>query len=101
VCSSDLGQRCGTSRYYQAGDGGERGTCNCAFAGTYRRDVEAQDLGCLSALGTWWAATDDGWLQRVDHRRPRRATPLLDALIREYEASEVELEPQERRRSAR
>jgi hypothetical protein len=99
--AAHAGQRCGTCRYFQAVDSGERGTCNCAFAGSYRRNVDAQELDCLGALGTWWAATDEGWLQRAENRRPRRATPLLDALLREYEATEAAEQSQERRRSAR
>lgn len=82
------GQRCGTCRYFRPGEGGERGACGCQFAGTYRQTVATQDLGCLGPLGTWWAATDDGWLQKTEPRRPRRATPLLDTLERELSERE-------------
>jgi len=93
------GQRCGSCRFFQSADGG-KGSCGCAFTAVYRRPVEPQELGCLNALGTWWAASDEGWLERTE-RRPRRATPLLDALLRDHEAEESVRASGERRRSAR
>jgi hypothetical protein len=79
------GQRCGTCRYYRTGEGG-RGACACQFAPTYRQPVPARELPCLNQLGAWWAASDEGWLEKTEARRPRRATPLLDALERELTA---------------
>jgi hypothetical protein len=104
---TQAGRRCGTCRYFRspsgvpdgAGGGGASGVCGCQVAGTYHQPVTTQELGCLNALGSWWAASDEGWLQKAESRRPRRATPLLDALEREM-AERAELVP-ERRRSAR
>jgi len=93
------GRRCSGCRFFQSSDG-VRGSCGCTLAPVHRRPVESQDLGCLSTLGTWWSATDDGWLERAE-RRPRRATPLLDSLLREREAEEVASAGGEQRRSAR
>jgi len=80
------GQRCGTCRFFQPAEMG-RGACNCPFAPVHRQQTEAEGLPCATALGVWWAAPDEGWLERTE-RRPRRATPLLDALLREREAME-------------
>ncbi len=80
------GQRCGTCRFFQPSEMG-RGTCNCPFAPVHRQQTEGEGLPCATALGIWWAAPDEGWLERTE-RRPRRATPLLDALLREREAME-------------
>lgn len=93
------GQRCGTCRFFQA-SGTEHGICNCPFAPVYRRQTRAESLDCLSALGIWWSAPDEGWLERTE-RRPRRATPLLDALLREREAVEPLRAAPERRRGTR
>lgn len=93
------GQRCGTCRFFQAAETG-RGACNCSFAPVYRRQTNAEGLGCLSALGTWWSAPDEGWLERTE-RRPRRATPLLDTLLRERDAVEPLHAAPERRRGTR
>jgi len=82
------GQRCGTCRYYRTGEG-SRGACACQFAPTYRQPVPARELPCLNQLGAWWAASDEGWLEKTEARRPRRATPLLDALEREAAAQGV------------
>jgi len=79
-------QSCGTCRFFQAAEMG-RGACNCPFAPVYHQQTEAEALPCATALGVWWAAPDEGWLERAE-RRPRRATPLLDALLREREAME-------------
>ncbi|HET8630670.1 MAG TPA: hypothetical protein VFL91_24900 [Thermomicrobiales bacterium] len=76
------GKRCGTCRYFRPGDNG-RGACGCEFSPVYRQTLPAQELGCLTGLGNWWIETDDGWLEKTEPRRPRRATPLLDALERE------------------
>ncbi|HEX5506627.1 MAG TPA: hypothetical protein VFW96_28685, partial [Thermomicrobiales bacterium] len=64
----------------------------------YRQTLPAQELGCLTALGAWWIETDDGWLEKTEARRPRRATPLLDALERELTE---QVATTERRRSVR
>lgn len=80
------GQRCGTCRFFQPTELG-RGTCNCPFAPVHRQQTESEGLPCATALGVWWATPDEGWLERAE-RRPRRATPLLDALMREREAME-------------
>lgn len=93
-----VGQRCGTCRYFRSGEQG-RGVCEAPFAPTYRQPVKAPELACFSALGAWWAATDEGWLEKTEPRRPKRATPLLDALEREL-APRVAA-PAERRRHAR
>ena len=79
-------QRCGTCRFFQAAEVG-RGLCNCPFAPVYHQQTETESLPCTTSLGVWWAAPDEGWLERTE-RRPRRATPLLDALLREREAME-------------
>jgi hypothetical protein len=95
------GQCCGTCRYFQTNDG-QRGTCACQFTQCHRQPVGAPDLGCLSGLGAWWAPTDEGWLQRAEPRRPRRATPLLDALEREVMlAEQASSRGRERRRNVR
>jgi hypothetical protein len=80
------GQRCGTCRFFQPADAG-RGSCNCPFSPVHRQQTEVEGLPCATALGVWWAAPDEGWLERTE-RRPRRATPLLDALLLEREAME-------------
>jgi len=80
------GQRCGTCRFFQPTELG-RGSCNCPFAPVHRQQTESEGLPCATALGVWWATPDEGWLERAE-RRPRRATPLLDALLREREAME-------------
>jgi len=80
------GQRCGTCRFFQSAEMG-RGSCTSPFAPVYHQQTEAEGLPCATALGVWWAAPDEGWLERTE-RRPRRATPLLDALLREREAME-------------
>jgi hypothetical protein len=80
------GRRCGTCRFFQPTEMG-RGTCACPFAPVHRRQTVVEGLPCATALGTWWAAPDEGWLERTE-RRPRRATPLLDALLRERETME-------------
>ena len=79
-------QSCDTCRFFQAAELG-RGACNCPFAPVYHQQTEGAALPCATALGVWWAAPDEGWLERTE-RRPRRATPLLDALLREREAME-------------
>ncbi len=90
-------QRCGTCRYFRP-TAGTQGTCGCTFTQVAGRPVEPGELACLSGLGTWWAAADNGWLESTE-RRPRRATPLLDALQREYEEELARLAPE--RRTAR
>jgi len=99
---AQAGKRCGTCRYYQATDGG-RGACGCQFAPVYRQPLPPQELGCLNPLGSWWAAGDEGWLEKTEPRRPRRATPLLDALERELSeiAALAAAGALERRRQAR
>lgn len=92
------GQRCGNCRFFRPADGGQ-GSCGCSFSRVYGQPIGPQGLSCLDGLGTWWAATDEGWLERTE-RRPRRATPLLDALLREREEELARSMP-ERRRSAR
>lgn len=84
--AAHAGQRCGTCRFFQSTEMG-RGLCNCPFAPVHRQQTEAEGLPCATALGVWWAAPDEGWLERAE-RRPRRATPLLDAFLREHEAME-------------
>jgi hypothetical protein len=81
--AAHAGQRCGTCRYFQALDGAERGNCACAFAGSYRQAQGRQDLGCINSFGTWWAANDDGWLQKTE-LGPRQPTPMVDQLLREW-----------------
>jgi hypothetical protein len=81
--AAHAGQRCGTCRYFQALDGAERGNCACTFAGSYRQAQERQDLGCINSFGTWWAANDDGWLQKTE-LGPRQPTPMVDQLLREW-----------------
>jgi hypothetical protein len=96
--SAHVGQRCGNCRFFRPRDGGN-GSCGCSFSNAYEQQTGPQDLSCLDGIGTWWAATDEGWLERTE-RRPRRATPLLDALLREREEELARSMP-ERRRSAR
>ncbi|MGN6561532.1 MAG: hypothetical protein ACTHMU_02625, partial [Thermomicrobiales bacterium] len=95
------GQHCGSCRYFQTSDG-QHGSCACQFTPCYRQPVGGGELGCLTGLGTWWAPTDEGWLQRAEPRRPRRATPLLDALEREVAlAEQAASRGRERRRNVR
>ena len=95
------GQRCGTCRFFQAAEGAERGTCGCSFAiNSYRQALGRADLGCLDSLGGWWAATDDGWLQKAD-LGSRRQTPLLDQLLAEMGGAEAVSAIAERRRGTR
>lgn len=98
------GQRCGSCRFFQAGDKADRGTCGCSSTALFCKPVSTQDLSCLNPLGSWWAAADDGWLQRTAPPRPHRATPLLDALQRELAArpaaaTTVEIGAERRRRT--
>jgi len=95
------GQRCGTCRFFQAAQGAERGTCGCTFATTsFRQPLGRTDLGCLDSLGGWWAATDDGWLQKTD-LGSRQQTPLLDQLLDEMGGAEAVAALNERRRGTR
>lgn len=94
------GRRCGSCRYYRGGESG-RGACHCQFAPTYRQAVPANDLSCLNPLGSWWGPTDEGWLEKTEQRRPRRATPLLDALERELAEQVALANVNERRRNVR
>lgn len=96
--ATHVGQRCGNCRFFRPSESGQ-GSCGCSFSSAYEQQTGPQDLSCLEGLGTWWAATDDGWLERTE-RRPRRATPLLDSLLREREEELARSMP-ERRRSAR
>ncbi|HEY8599749.1 MAG TPA: hypothetical protein VIL85_15025 [Thermomicrobiales bacterium] len=96
--AAHVGQRCGNCRFFRPTPGGQ-GTCGCSFSNAYEQQTGPQDLSCLDGIGTWWAATDEGWLERTE-RRPRRATPLLDSLLREREEELARSMP-ERRRSAR
>lgn len=93
--AAHTGQRCGNCRFFRPTEGG-RGSCGCSFSNAYGRPVEPQGLDCLDGLGTWWSAADDGWLERTE-RRPRRATPLLDALLREREEELARSMPERRR----
>jgi hypothetical protein len=93
--AAHTGQRCGNCRFFRPTDGGQ-GSCGCSFSNAYSRPVEPQGLECLDGLGTWWSAADDGWLERTE-RRPRRATPLLDALLREREEELARSMPERRR----
>lgn len=93
--AAHTGQRCGNCRFFRPTEGGE-GNCGCSFSNVYGRPIEPQGLSCLDGLGTWWAAADDGWLERTE-RRPRRATPLLDALLREREEELARSMPERRR----
>ncbi len=95
------GQRCGTCRFFQSAEGAERGTCGCTFAtNSYRQALSRTDLGCLDSLGGWWAATDDGWLQKTDIGS-RQQTPLLDQLLAEMGGAEAISAINERRRGTR
>ncbi len=96
--AAHVGQRCGNCRFFRPTEGGQ-GSCGCSFSNAYEQPTGPQELSCLDGLGTWWAATDEGWLERTE-RRPRRATPLLDSLLREREEELARSMP-ERRRSAR
>lgn len=96
--AAHVGQRCGNCRFFRPTPGGQ-GSCGCSFSNAYEQQTGPQDLSCLDGIGTWWAATDEGWLERTE-RRPRRATPLLDSLLREREEELARSMP-ERRRSAR
>lgn len=73
-------QRCGTCRYFQAAETAERGMCSCPLAESFRQPLGRQDLGCLSTFGTWWAADDNGWLQKT-YLVQRQPTPLVDRLL--------------------
>lgn len=92
---SHAGQRCGNCRFFRPADGGQ-GSCGCSFSRVYGQPIGPQGLSCLDGLGAWWAATDEGWLERTE-RRPRRATPLLDALLREREEELARSMPGRRR----
>lgn len=97
----DPGQRCGTCRFFQTSEGAERGSCGCTLATqSYRQAFGRDDLGCLSALGNWWAATDEGWLQKAD-LGTRQPTPLIDQLVAELGGREALVAFIERRREAR
>lgn len=99
---AQAGKHCGNCRYFRPAEGGERGACGCQFAQSYRQPVASGQLGCLGPLGSWWAANDEGWQQKVEPKRPRRATPLLDALERELaERARAAQSGTERRRNAR
>jgi hypothetical protein len=94
------GKNCGTCRYFQAHNGANQGTCGCQFAGSYRLAQGQQDLGCLDAFGTWWAANDDGWLQKADLGQ-RQPTPMVDQLLKEWGIPDAPPAAAERRREAR
>ncbi|MFN8511579.1 MAG: hypothetical protein U0841_03105 [Chloroflexia bacterium] len=94
------GQRCGTCRYFQAHDGASQGSCACPFAGSYRQQQGRQDLGCINSFGTWWAANDDGWLQKADLGQ-RQPTPMVDQLLKEWGIPDAPPAATERRREAR
>lgn len=87
VVQAHAGQQCGTCRYFRGGDGQE-GQCEASGAPTYRQVVSSRDLACLSSLGAWWVASDAGWLEKTHMPRPGRATPLLDALERDFDIRE-------------
>jgi hypothetical protein len=94
------GQRCGTCRYFQAHDGANQGSCACQFAVSFRQAQGRQDLGCVNSFGTWWAANDDGWLQKADLGQ-RQPTPLVDQLLKEWGIPDAPPAATERRREAR
>ena len=71
---------CRTCRDFRPADGGERGWCNSAWAFQHRRMVHADELPCQSAIGIWWLAHDDVWLDDLDVDHAQR-TPLVDAML--------------------
>jgi plasmid stabilization system protein ParE len=98
--AAHAGKRCGTCRYFQAAEGAGQGSCGCQLAASYRQVQGRQDLGCVNSFGTWWAANDDGWLQKADLGQ-RQPTPLVDQLLREWGIPDAPPAATERRREAR
>ncbi len=88
------GKRCANCRDFQIAEGGDRGWCRNRFAFPTPQVVGPNDLACLSAIGTWWAANDQWWLAKaVPAARTEVQTPLADALIED-------LREEQRRRAA-
>lgn len=76
------GKRCANCRDFQIAESGDRGWCRNRFAFPTPQVVGPNDLACLSAIGTWWAANDQWWLAKAGPTTPEQVqTPLTDALI--------------------
>lgn len=83
------GKRCANCRDFQIAESGDRGWCRNRFAFPTPQVVGPNDLACLSAIGTWWAANDQWWLAKAaPPAREPVPTPLTDTMIEELREAE-------------
>jgi hypothetical protein len=93
-------QCCRTCRDFRPSGNGERGWCNNPYAFEKRQEVDAASLACRGAFGSWWAPTDDWWMERADISHHASPTPLVDEMIDELQAEHsAQNSTQTRRRS--
>lgn len=78
---SELGQACCQNcRDFRAADSTGRGWCVNPFAFPTQQVVHGDDIACLSAIGTWWIANDQVWLDKIKVTAGT-PTPLTDGMI--------------------
>jgi hypothetical protein len=82
------GKRCANCRHFQIAESGDRGWCRNRFAFPTPQLVGPNDLACLTGIGTWWAANDQGWLAKAGLPAQAGPTPLADALHEEMQEEE-------------
>jgi hypothetical protein len=87
---------CGTCREFKRDGDSSYGWCSSSYALPEPRMVESSELACRSALGVWWLAHDDWWLERADTSHHGRPTPWLDYEVRTGTISKLGKRPRSR-----
>lgn len=83
------GKRCANCRdFRRSAEGSDHGYCKNPWAFPAPQSVQSSDLACLSALGTWWAASDAWWSGRPTAHMSDADEPRTEQVLNEWQGRE-------------